>query len=549
MIRPLTDAQQRWVDRSLDGMNRKQKIGQLLHPSTQPHRSEADYREMLAGWEPGGLFLFPGTREQFAETTAMAQRLSPTPLIVSSDLENGAGRMVTDATIFPDLMALAAADSDELADAMGEAAAIEGRALGVHWTFGPVVDINAHPHNPICNTRSLGDDPHRIARLAARLIRSMQDRGLAATAKHFPGDGYDDRDQHLCTTVNPLDGETWRVKSGAMFQAAIDAGVWSIMIGHVALPAVDPGEGGSIDHAPPATLSHKLTTEMLRGELGFEGMIITDAMGMGGVRSWGTQAEVVVRAIRAGCDQILFSLPHIDGPAIEQALARGELTEARLDDAVRRQLELKARLGLNESTQPTPQPDAPTAARFADAADRLAETALTVVRAAPDAMPVRLEPGRKVVVVHTVADAAYHVDGFDDLLRARGVEVDSYRDDWDMPIFHDDERLASYEAILLPFVYGPTWMTNRIRVSGPQFRPSRRASELPHPKRIAISFGTPYLEYDLPRCPTVINAYSPDRRTQEAVVRLLAGEITPRGVSPVDLDRPRRLIQLASRLG
>jgi len=259
-----------WVETTLQQLSLDDKIGQLLHPPIPPTMSSEQFEELTAGIQVGGVFFFPGTRDDFQNCAHMIQQRSKVPALIASDLENGAGRMVKDATQFPDLMALAAADDAELARTMGEAAAVEGRALGVHWTFGPVVDINVNAHNPITNTRSFGDDPARITRLSTPLIRAMQDHGLCATAKHFPGDGFDDRDQHIATTINPLTMEQWWNLSGRMFAEARDAGVWSMMIGHVSLPAWDPGEGQHMQEAPPGTLSRPIVTDLLREQMGFD---------------------------------------------------------------------------------------------------------------------------------------------------------------------------------------------------------------------------------------------------------------------------------------
>jgi len=266
---PQPDPHSPWVNATLAALSLDQKIGQLLHGCVSPGATPAEIDGVLAGVQPGGMFLFSGTFAQFGAATAHLQSRSPVPMVISSDLENGAGRIIQDATIFPDLMALAATDDLELAAAMARAAAREGRAAGVHWTFGPVVDINANPHNPITNTRSLGDRPDTIAAFAKTLIHEMQTHGLCATAKHFPGDGFDDRDQHVCTTVNPLRLDQWHASSGRLFKEAMEAGVWSMMIGHIALPAVDPGAGRHLSDAPPATLSPKIVQGLLRETLGF----------------------------------------------------------------------------------------------------------------------------------------------------------------------------------------------------------------------------------------------------------------------------------------
>lgn len=525
----------RWVDERLGRMSTDQKLGQLLHPAWQASAGADGFaRQVLSVCEPGGVFLFPGTCDQFRQTTAGLQDACSTPVVVSSDLENGAGRMLSDATAFADPMALGAADRQDLARAMGEATAREGRACGVHWTFSPVCDLNLNPHNPVVCTRSLGDDPARVSRFIDPLIRAIQANGMCATAKHFPGDGLDDRDQHICTTINPLRLDQWRRLSGRVFQAAVDAGVGAVMIGHVSLPAVDPGDGTNLQSAPPATLSRRLLDGLLRADLGFEGVVITDAMNMAGVTNWGDRSEIVVRAVNAGCDMILFSFVEQDFAILQRAVAEGRLSMERVDQAARRILTLKAKLGLHE--EPGPRVDAGDTAAHAAAARELAEAALTLVHGSADAVPVPIE-GKRLLSLHIRGDAKYQVDGVDELLRARGAEV--------VRMTEADEpglglRVDAYDAVLVHLVFGPSWMTGRIRLADNYNRGLVTIVQQRHPHTIFISYGSPYHGYDLPQAPVLLNAYGPAPSVQQAVVRWLAGEIPAPGRSPVDLLAPWR---------
>jgi len=524
-----------WIEQTLANMTLDQKLGQLLHPNIWPGIPADELLDVLGDVEPGGMFLHPGKMEAFQKTTRWLQDRFPVPVIVSSDLESGAGCMVEGATCFPDLMSLAATDDEELAFEMGRAAAVEGRACGVHWAFGPVVDISANPHNPGANTRSLGDDPDRIVRLSTAIIRGMQQNRLCATAKHFPGAGFDDRDPHICTTINPLRMDQWFASSGRMFQEAIDAGVWSIMIGHDALPAWDPGDGAHIQHAPPATLSRKLITGLLREKMGFQGVIVTDALNMGGVTSWGRSEEIIPGVIEAGCDMILFSSAKRDLALLKRAVEDGRLTEARIDESARRILALKETLGLHQN-RAAPSLSLADSERFRRASQEIAEKALTLVRDRNGALPLELERGTRVLSYHLRGDPdVNHVDAFDDLLRARGVEVARFdeREQGKLPANFDD-----FDVVLMSVVLGPVWGTNRIRPAGNYMRDVWALINSHHPRLVCVSYGSPYLVYEMPRLPLVINGYSPDLDTQNAVLRLLTGEIEATGKSPVDLDSP-----------
>ena len=347
MLEPLSEAQQRWVEATFATLRTEDKVAQLLLPTLGAY----DYRReavdaFLVNRPLGGIFVGIADRDQHRAEIAKLQARCRIPLVVASDLEAGAGHFVRGGVPFPEPLAVAAADDPQLAYALGTAAAREGRYAGVYWTFAPVVDVNVNPDNPIANTRSLGDDPERVARLAEAIIRGMQEHGLAACAKHFPGDGVDDVDQHTVTSVNSLSQEEWHRLSGFPFRRAIAAGVWSVMVGHIALPAWD-----TTRHAcgvyRPASISPTLVTGLLRGELGFQGLIVTDDMNMGGVAGYAKRQERTVACIAAGCDMLLFPKLPDDYATLVAAVRSGVLPEARVDEAVRRILAFKARLNLH----------------------------------------------------------------------------------------------------------------------------------------------------------------------------------------------------------
>ena len=542
-----------WVMRTLASLSLDEKLGQLLHPNVRPEWTEAQLAEVLPPVRLGGAFVFSGSGENFARVTRWLQGGGGLPLVISTDLESGAGRMITGATSFPDLMSLAAADDPELVRVMAEATAVEARAHGVHWTFGPVVDVNAHPGSPIANTRSLGDDPDKISRIAALLVETMQAHGLAATVKHFPGDGWDDRDQHLATSINPLSKDEWKRMSGKPFQRAFDAGCWTTMIGHIALPAVDPGIPGDPAGPPPSILSRKVTTDFLRGELGFQGLVVSDATEMGGSSSRVRSTyDLVVGMINAGNDMLLFCDAKRDWEHLRRAVANGDLSAERVDEACARVLELKERLGFAahpESALPAPRPAEVLAAhrqRFTAAAQALAVKALTAVRTSP-AVPLRLEKGEKILVLHLRSNPEYHVDGLDDLLRAEGYVVER-RTEADNAFDFQRSDYSAYGLILILWTVGPTWGTSFIRPAGPWMRgPWWIRASFPACPIVHVSFGTPYLIHDVPWAETYLNAYSPDAETQKAVVGWLTGTVKAQGTSPVDLDRPNRIRDLLRR--
>jgi beta-N-acetylhexosaminidase len=532
-----------WLAKTLNGLTIEQKIGQLLHPNIRPQMSAQEIAELFEGIEPGGVFIFPGTFEETEKCTQAIQQLTKVPVIFSSDMENGPGRMIKDATKFPDFMAIAAVDDDDLTYEMGRAAAIEGRSCGLHWTFSPIVDINTNWRNPITNTRGLGDNPERISRLARRFIAGCQDHGLAATAKHFPGDGYDERDQHVCTTVNPLSKDEWLAQSGRMFKETIYDDVWSIMIGHIALPSCDPGnENGASETAPPATLSRKLTTDLLRGELGFKGMVVSDATRMGGLNSWGPRSEIVPQLVNAGNDQVLFADLKPDYDHLMRAYEDGRLSEERIDEAVEKILWLKMKVGLDKNLENN-KLTAEQKSVFEQSAKATAERAPTLVTDRCNALPLDLSKGKRIFSVHLLGDPLYNVNAVDDILRKQGADVTTYNETPGVASHHggedniwpSDEEIEAYDAILVHVVFGPSWCTNRIRPTGNGLRFIIDKIPMYSNRTVFISYGSPYVLKDLPRIPLLLNAYSPDPLTQQAVVDILSGRLKPTGKSPVTL--------------
>jgi beta-N-acetylhexosaminidase len=535
-----------WVATTLASLTLDEKLGQLLHPNVHPEVSAEQLRASLPPVRVGGLFVFSAHAADVVRTVNTLQDGPGVPVVVSSDLESGAGRMIAGATTFPDLMSLAAADQEGLVRLMGEATALEARAYGVHWTFGPVVDVNGNPGNPIANTRSLGDRVETVTRLSRVLVDALQTHGLAATVKHFPGDGWDDRDQHLATTVNPLTRAEWDRQSAVPFR---DTQAWSTMIGHIALPNVDAGDPTDPLGPPPAILSRKITTDLLRGELGFDGLVVSDAIEMNGSMSRvANRHELIVRLVNAGNDMLLFSLKQ-DFEILRTAVASGEISRHRVDEACAHVLAFKERLGFANAASARPAADpeavlAPHRARFAAASRELARKALTLVRAG---QPLRLVKGDKVLVFHLRSNAEYHVDGLDELLRAQGLEVER-RTEAEHPFALKSVDYSAYRAVLFAWVVGPTWGTSSIRPAGPWMRiPWFVRQAHPECPLVHVSFGSPYLLDDVPWAETLLNAYSPDASTQSAVVEWLTGALEPTGRSPVDLERPAQIRALVAR--
>lgn len=277
--------------------------------------------------------------------TSLWQKYSSLPLAICADFEVGCGFAIKGLTEFPTQMALGATRSVSMAYDYGKWTALEGLSCGVNWALAPIIDVNLNPFNQIINTRAISDDTSLVYQLASPLIRGMQEHGMAANGKCFPGDGVDFRDQHMATTRNSLCRDEWQEQFGRLYEKLFSEGLASIMTGHISLPAYqknDCMDGRFL----PATLSYELTTKLLKDELGFKGVVLSDALTMGGFIKWyGDQTRAEVECFKAGTDMMLWpSLGYLD--AVEMAIKNGEIPLSRLEDALERIVLMKDRFML-----------------------------------------------------------------------------------------------------------------------------------------------------------------------------------------------------------
>lgn len=528
----LTPAACDWVVGTLARLTPDQRLRQLFHL-----RSAGDNSTDIAAFAafgPGGITRHPmGSAEAERAITGQLQSAAATPLLISADLE-GSRMSLPFGLELPNPLALAAVDDVAVTEAISRLMAREALSVGINWSFTPVLDINAAFRSAIVATRGFGSDPDRIQRHILAQIRGFQAEGVAATAKHWPGEGYDDRDQHLVTTINPLDMATWEATFGRLYRAAVDADVLSVMSAHIALPAYiqahHPDAG--VESYRPASISRLLNQTLLREDLGFQGLIVSDATPMAGLGSWSKRREHLPELIASGCDVILFSNnPDRDLGYLYAALADGRLTQARVDDAIARQLALKAALGLHRST--APKPFTPSDADRALVA-RATRAAPTLVKDVASLLPLAPAKHRRVLVITPgiVFPFIPHPLPFalPDMLRREGFEVTMHMSG--QPI-----DASSTDVIL--YLFGEETLLTRGRIFFDWLRLTghfglamqRHWHDVPS---LMISFGYPYMLYDAPRMPTVINAYSTIETMQRAVCDLLLGRGAWNRTSPVD---------------
>lgn len=454
-----------------------------------------------------------------------------TPVLLTSDFENGCGSMLKGLTPLPYLMSLGAANSEQIAYDYGKATALEARSVGANWTFSPVSDLNLNFRNPLVNVRALGDDPEMAVRLLTQVVRGMQDNGLAACAKHFPGDGLDWRDQHLVTTNNTLPFSEWKKLSGRVFQALINEGVDSIMAGHITLPDYQKNifsNGMKL----PATLSDEIITNLLKKEMGFKGVVVTDALRMGGFGGWyKDRATSEIESFKAGCDMMLWPCDeYVD--QMEEAILNGYVPMSRLDDAVERILTLKEKLGLFEhgnQFRPLTEEDR----RFVFATQKkTAEASVTLIRDNGHFFP--LSPGRmpKIILVPVThyEPALQEAQLMKAELEQRGFSVT-----WCNEIISKEQE-KTHDLIIYALFSRPFRPIGFLDFHDDEARKILHSIQTAVEKTLVVSFGSPYFgnQY-FERALTYINAYSMLAPSVKAFVRAAAGEIPFSHYSPVKL--------------
>ena len=351
----------------------------------------------------GSFFFHPTEEQELRQKIEQLKQVCAIPPLVVSDLENGPGRMIKGGTEFPEMVGAGVADSEDLAYRMGKIAALEGRALGYNWTLSPCVDLINIPDSPMVSVRSPGKDPAQVIKIAGAYLSGLQENGMMATLKHFPGDGFDIYDQHLTVAENPLPMDEWRKTSGRVFEELIDAGAMAIMPGHISMPCYDE-KNETLGIYPPATLSKKILTGLLKDELGFEGLIVSDAVNMGGMIGYLNYFQACALFLEAGGDILLFPrMTKVFYAEMEKTLERGELTMETLRNRAERIISLKEQMGLLDATQPE-RPVIDKALHEATAKE-VVDACVSIVRDRQGVIPFKI--GKDTRILHPIITNNY----------------------------------------------------------------------------------------------------------------------------------------------
>ena len=565
----LDEEAQQWVLDTLNGMSLEQKCGQVFCPMGFSSDTET-LRHLTQDIGVGGLMYRADAAENIQETHRKLQDLSEIPLLLAANTEAGGDGLAYEGTSFGKPMAVAATDDPKNGYRMGLTACGEGAALGLNWSFAPIVDINYDFHNPITNVRTFGSDPEKVLAFASQYLKGADEYDVAVAIKHFPGDGVDERDQHILTSVNSFTTEEWDKTYGYVYKNLIDQGAKTVMVGHIAQPAYvkEFNEKATREEMlRPASLSPELLTGLLREKLGFNGLISTDATPMVGFTAAMKRCDAIPQVIAAGCDMILFNKSlEEDYQYLLDGVKKGKVREERLDEAVIRILATKASLNLHKKKKEGRLVPEKGALKLIGCEEHqkwakdVADQAVTLVRDEQKLLPLSAKKFRRAYLNVIQKDMSsenpfaqkwkekFEQEGFEVTVRDRRVSI-SVED------FADPSRMTPEKRKLMREMYRSVeemkkdydlyvYICNMENASNnttlrlnwnvcfglgddaPWF-----ASEIPV---LMISTAYPFHLFDAPMIKTYINSYSGNDAFIQATMDKIMGRSEFKGVSPVD---------------
>ena len=542
----LTEEQVQWVESTYDSMSLEEKIGQLFCPIVFT-KDEKELKELVETKHIGGMLYREGPGEELRQSHKILQDASRIPLLTASNLEYGGNGSAIEGTYYGREMLAAATGDVERAYQLGKVSCSEGAAVGVNWSFAPVVDLDLNYHNPITNVRTFGSDLQTVIDMGKAYIRGAKEEGVATSVKHFPGDGVDERDQHLVTSVNALSCKEWNESYGKIYKKMIEAGTLTVMAAHIALPAYEE----YFDQKPcerilPATLSENLLKKLLREQLGFNGLIVTDATPMVGFCSAMDRATAVPLSIENGCDMFLFNRNmEEDFRLMREGYEKGILSDARLEEAVKRILATKAAMHLPEKQEKGQLvPDASAldilnCETYDRWAKECADEGVTLVKDIQKLLPI--DPKKhKRVLLELMGDFPSNkrvCESFVRELEARGFEVTVYEPEG-FEVMEDSVESFKSRYDLIFYVGNIETASNKTvsrlnwhTMFGLGNNMPWMVHEMP---ALFVSVGNPYHLLDAPMIKTFVNGYCNSEYVIHAVVEKLCGDSEFKGKSPID---------------
>ena len=545
-----------WVDSTLEKMTLKEKAGQVLViPLWSLSKDNIDTGlEILDKYHIGGRFVLGEEPDNLAETNLILQKESKIPLLIGSDLEMGPGQTLKDCCKFPSQMCRAACGDEELEYEIGKISALQGCAYGVNFTASPVLDANINRFCPDVNIRSYSTEPEKIISMSIAYIKGLQENGMLAQAKHYPGNGGAGIDQHIAPAlVNLSKEEMYKIFLEPYRQAIKQAKLASVMVGHLEVPSLTNEINPNTGRPVVASVSSIILNDILRDELGFEGFAMSDALNMGGINNDFSSAEMAVRCINAGMDSLLaFNYADMDKlhGGIVEAVEKGQLAESKLDNAVRNILNAKARINLHKGHSLPASKDERTKIvlrneEFAKIRKEVTSRAITVINNRDDLLPMDFKD-KKVLVISSygpdsiVAKARGSkqvkniIPGLLEKLDAEVIDVNL------TPVISEDlfnklnSGLEDADIILINMFHTPS------HAVGYNLFPNHNVVNLFYQGLfqrkadvIITAFGDPFVIDNCPSVPAFVCAYDPSEDAQQAAFDVWIGKKQPQGKSPV----------------
>jgi beta-glucosidase-like glycosyl hydrolase len=523
----------------------REKIAQMIITYSDGYYLDEDDKDfkrlkhLIENEKVGGVIFFKGKALEEARLINKLQTMSETPLLISQDFERGTAMRLDDGSLYPNNMAIGATRNPELAYKMGLRIAKECRALGVHQNYSPVVDVNNNPKNPIINVRSFGEDPKLVSDMGNAMIRGLQEGGMIATAKHFPGHGDTDIDTHNDLPVIKSDMTRMDKIELVPFKSAIESGVKSVMVAHISFPAVDKTPN------IPATLSPDIVNGILINKLGFKGLIVTDALNMEGVTKHFSTQEVAIGCVKAGIDLLLMpqgETKTID--AIENAVLNGKISEERIDESVMKILDAKEFLKLNENKLIDEDKvlSSINDEVSQDIARTIAEQSITLVRN-EEMLPLPKKPTDAKCVILSMfygnepENTQYFYEEFtkkmggvfNNVIKTKSINGDI------ISLEAAFKQMDEFEYYIIPLFVKVKMKSGTVNMNESQADYVNFLT-FEGKKVIVISFGNPYLLDNFPEVPGYLAAYGDSKVSIDAAVKTLAGENKPKGKLPVTIN-------------
>ncbi|MFR0585130.1 glycoside hydrolase family 3 protein [Lactobacillus porci] len=547
----LTDEQISFVERQVSEMSVEDKIGQLFFVIGQDE-DQVNLEAFCKKYRPGGIMYRPDAAEKIKREIGAMQKYSKIPMFVAANLEAGGNGIVNEGTRLGMPMEMAATDDPQAAYQLGAVAGYEAHQVGCNMSFAPIVDIDNNFRNPIMNVRTFGSDKNRVIKMSDAQVKGLNDNQIIPVIKHFPGDGVDERDQHLVSSVNSLSADEWMNSYGQIYHHLIEGGIPSVMIAHIMQPAWERKLQPGIEDKDlrPASSSQNLINGLLRKVLHFNGLAITDATPMIGYNAALPREELLPATINAGIDMILFN-KNIDEDYeyVRQAVANGTISMARIDEAVTRilgtKLSQKVMNLAGELASPAPAVLDLKREEHEKIADKIATKAVTLVKDRDHLLPLTPEkyPRIRLYVLGDTDDGGFKEGGqvkdeFKKRLEAAGFEVSLY--DRKHLDFHEtfEEGVADVKKKFDLALYVANVETASNQTTTRLDWIHLMAADAPWFMKsiptVFVSTANPYHLFDIPNVSTFINGYTGNRATIDAIMRKLTGKEAFVGKSPID---------------